>query len=101
MVKSVVLKSGPRFFTKLLFVAVAPESITAAPNLRASICGMRFRMFVCFFLTLAFSSACLAQSASSNLYPMEEGFVDSHGALIYYKVIGRGAPLVIVHGGPG
>ncbi len=47
------------------------------------------------------SSACLAQSAPSNLYPMQEGFVDSHGALIYYKVVGRGAPLVIVHGGPG
>jgi proline iminopeptidase len=32
---------------------------------------------------------------------MQEGFVDSHGALIYYQVIGRGAPLMIVHGGPG
>jgi len=32
---------------------------------------------------------------------MQEGFVDSHGALIYYKSVGRGAPLVIVHGGPG
>jgi len=37
----------------------------------------------------------------SNLYYMQEGFVDSHGALIYYKSIGQGAPLVIVHGGPG
>ena len=32
---------------------------------------------------------------------MEEGFVDAHGVLIYYKIIGRGAPLMIVHGGPG
>jgi len=32
---------------------------------------------------------------------MEEGFVDAHGVLIYYKVVGRGAPLMIVHGGPG
>ena len=32
---------------------------------------------------------------------MQEGFVDSHGALIYYMSVGRGAPLVIVHGGPG
>jgi proline iminopeptidase len=37
----------------------------------------------------------------ANLYPMQEGFVDSHGALIYYKVVGHGAPLMIVHGGPG
>ena len=32
---------------------------------------------------------------------MQEGFVDSHGVLIYYKMMGRGAPLMIVHGGPG
>ena len=32
---------------------------------------------------------------------MQEGFVDSHGALIYYKAVGHGAPLMIVHGGPG
>jgi len=37
----------------------------------------------------------------ANLYPMQEGFVDSHGALIYYMVVGHGAPLMIVHGGPG
>lgn len=35
------------------------------------------------------------------VYPMQEGFVDAHGVLIYYKTIGRGAPLMIVHGGPG
>jgi len=27
--------------------------------------------------------------------------VDSHGSLIYYTSVGRGAPLMIVHGGPG
>lgn len=32
---------------------------------------------------------------------MEEGFVDARGVLIYYKIVGRGAPLMIVHGGPG
>jgi len=32
---------------------------------------------------------------------MQEGFVDSHGALIYYQSVGRGTPLMIVHGGPG
>jgi proline iminopeptidase len=34
-------------------------------------------------------------------YPMREGFVDAHGVLIYYMTVGRGAPLMIVHGGPG
>jgi proline iminopeptidase len=32
---------------------------------------------------------------------MREGFIDAHGVLIYYMTVGRGAPLLIVHGGPG
>ncbi len=32
---------------------------------------------------------------------MQEGFVDAHGVMIYYMAVGRGAPLMIVHGGPG
>jgi proline iminopeptidase len=42
-----------------------------------------------------------APSATANLFPMQEGFVDAHGVLIYYMTVGRGAPLMIVHGGPG
>jgi proline iminopeptidase len=63
------------------------------------------------FLLMFFSVAIFAQTkdakaataspAPSNLYRMEEGFVDAHGVLVYYKIIGRGAPLMIVHGGPG
>src|ERR1041384_1881354 len=34
-------------------------------------------------------------------YATQEGFVDSHGALIYYMSVGQGAPLMIIHGGPG
>ncbi len=41
------------------------------------------------------------QPAASHVYPIQEGLVDAHGVLIYYKTVGRGAPLVIVHGGPG
>jgi len=37
----------------------------------------------------------------ANQYPIYEGFVDNHGALIYYKVLGRGPTLMILHGGPG
>jgi proline iminopeptidase len=54
---------------------------------------------------LLVSAACLACSAqtseSPNLFPIQDGFVDSHGALIYYQSVGHGAPLMIVHGGPG
>src|SRR5213593_2862627 len=42
-----------------------------------------------------------APAAAGAVYPMQEGLVDAHGVLIYYKTVGRGAPLVIVHGGPG
>src|ERR1051326_3270245 len=45
------------------------------------------------------SSAAAAPAA--NVYRMDEGFVDAHGVLIYYKIIGRGAPLMLAHGGPG
>jgi proline iminopeptidase len=38
---------------------------------------------------------------SPVVYPLQEGFVDAHGVLIYYKILGRGEPLMIVHGGPG
>jgi proline iminopeptidase len=34
-------------------------------------------------------------------YPMQEGFIDANGVLIYYTEVGRGTPLMIVHGGPG
>jgi proline iminopeptidase len=49
------------------------------------------------------STAKPAPSAAqpSSVYPVQEGFVDAHGVLIYYTTIGRGAPLLIVHGGPG
>jgi proline iminopeptidase len=34
-------------------------------------------------------------------YPIQEGFVDTSGTMIYYMIVGRGEPLMIVHGGPG
>ncbi|HLJ87217.1 MAG TPA: proline iminopeptidase-family hydrolase [Candidatus Angelobacter sp.] len=46
-------------------------------------------------------AATAAVVRSKNVYPMEEGFVDVNGVMIYYKIIGRGSPLVVVHGGPG
>jgi proline-specific peptidase len=39
--------------------------------------------------------------APINVYPIQEGFVDANGVMVYYQTIGRGAPLLIVHGGPG
>ena len=45
------------------------------------------------------AGVCQAQEPVN--YGVEEGFVDAHGVLIYYTEVGRGAPLLIVHGGPG
>jgi proline iminopeptidase len=42
-----------------------------------------------------------AAAQPTNVYPMQEGFVDANGVLIYYMEVGRGEPLMIVHGGPG
>ena len=35
------------------------------------------------------------------VYPAHEGFVDANGVMVYYYTLGRGKPLLIVHGGPG
>jgi proline iminopeptidase len=42
-----------------------------------------------------------ADTAAPNVYKIEEGFVDAGSVLIYYESLGAGAPLVILHGGPG
>ncbi len=46
-------------------------------------------------------SALVSAAAQSAVYPQQEGFVDAHGVLIYYVTLGKGSPLVVVHGGPG
>ncbi len=42
-----------------------------------------------------------AAETSDNVYKIHQGFVDAGGVMIYYEEIGRGKPLMIVHGGPG
>jgi proline-specific peptidase len=62
-----------------------------------------------FFAVLLGLSAVLAgktptpakRGAPQVVLPMQEGFVDANGVLIYYKSLGRGSPLLVVHGGPG
>ncbi len=54
--------------------------------------------------------ACLGVAASARaaekvpqaaVYPVQEEYVDAGGVMIYTVSLGRGEPLVIVHGGPG
>ncbi len=55
------------------------------------------------FLALAATSVVLPSTAQNvpAVYPQQQGFVDAHGVLIYFMAMGKGSPLVIVHGGPG
>lgn len=73
---------------------------------------MKVKILSCVFLALLIvAMAAHAQTRrrrgarsnvnSSSVYPMHEGFVDAHGVMIYYMTVGRGAPLMILHGGPG
>ena len=39
--------------------------------------------------------------SSNNVYPIQQGFVDANGVMIYYEEFGKGKPLMILHGGPG
>ena len=52
-------------------------------------------------MVIAVSVSSAQNPAAPNLFPTQEGFIDSHGALIYYMSVGQGAPLMIIHGGPG
>jgi proline iminopeptidase len=40
-------------------------------------------------------------SVLPSVLPMDQGFVDTGEVLIYYAAVGRGEPLVVLHGGPG
>ena len=61
----------------------------------------RLMLLICLAQALLAQPAAKTKSPSANVYPIREGFVDAHGVLIYYWEIGRGAPLMVVHGGPG
>jgi proline iminopeptidase len=59
---------------------------------------MRTKLALALLLT---SVTLAALAAEQGVYPIKEGFVDANGVLIYYVEMGKGDPLVIVHGGPG
>ena len=49
----------------------------------------------------ALTAVPLAAQAAPAVYSTQSGYVDANGVLIYYVEFGKGAPLVILHGGPG
>ena len=50
---------------------------------------------------VCFTPRAAAQVPATGVYPQQEGYIDANGVMIYYKSIGNGEPLVIMHGGPG
>lgn len=52
-------------------------------------------------IALAVMSFGFAGQEAGAVFPIDEGYVDANGVLIYYKSFGKGDPLLIVHGGPG
>lgn len=56
---------------------------------------------IVFLLCLAMAPCAFAQTPAANVFPQQEGFVDANGVMIYYLTLGRGEPLIIMHGGPG
>ena len=53
------------------------------------------------FLSNGLAPRAVAQAPATHVFPQQEGFVDANGVMIYYLTLGRGEPLVIMHGGPG
>ena len=52
-------------------------------------------IFISFFVTI------INAQTNNSVLQIEEGYIYANGVLIYYKAFGKGAPLFIVHGGPG
>ncbi len=46
-------------------------------------------------------SSQVSAAAKTVTIPVTEGFVDASGLMIYYMSVGRGPPLLVLHGGPG
>ncbi len=67
------------------------------------------KFFLAALAVLTLSCLVILSTAPSQTVPLlaptihilQEGYVDAHGVLIYYKAFGEGDPLVILHGGPG
>ncbi len=52
-------------------------------------------------MTLSGCSGSGQQSDAPEVLDVQEQFVDANGVLLYVESLGRGEPLVILHGGPG
>lgn len=57
------------------------------------------RISLAFFIFLAVG--CSANDSNANRFRVEEGVKAINGVDLYYKAIGSGEPIIVIHGGPG
>ena len=76
---------------------------------------MKYKNYLLSLIILTFGIQTYAEEAASTFsylslptyeqevvtVPEKEGFVNSHGVEIYFRVYGKGKPLLIINGGPG
>jgi proline iminopeptidase len=66
---------------------------------------MRMKRVLAIILALAMvphvGASAVESRPAPEILPQSEGFVDTGSAFIYFKTIGRGQPLLLLHGGPG
>ena len=65
------------------------------------VCGALSAVMACSTPSVQAPNTAPSGGQTGGVYDIQEGFVDAHGVLIYYKSIGHGTPLFILHGGPG
>jgi len=83
-----------------LRLRIRPRSVSA--SLRERILYRNIAALTVCAVTFFVSLIGLVHAADeAPVFKIEEGFVDAHGVLIYYKSFGAGPPLLILHGGPG
>jgi len=60
------------------------------------------RKLVAGLFVLGLAVAARAQGAhKAGINPINEGYVDANGVLIYFRAVGNGPVLLVLHGGPG
>src|SRR6266700_2896725 len=69
---------------------------------------MKFKSILIVQIAIMFAALCYVSPAHAadepvlaTAYRVQEQYVDANGVLIYVKTFGRGAPLILLHGGPG
>ena len=58
----------------------------------------RIRNLIAFLFIVSFS---ITGSCNSNKLDSQEGYIQANGVSHFYKIVGKGEPFIVLHGGPG